>query len=119
MDDLSDKLSKILSDPDAVEQLKSVASSLLSKDGESEKTERAEEIYEDSDDGGLGDLLGNIDIGTLTKIFSKLKAGPNDRKANLLRALKPLLSDKRKGKVDEAIRLLSLTNLLPLVKDIL
>ena len=106
MDDLSEKLSSVLSDPEALEQLKSVASSLF---------EKKEEPKEASLD--LNSVLDGVDIGTITKIMSALKTSPDDGKANLLKALKPMLSDKRKDKVDEAIKLLSLTSLLPLVKE--
>lgn len=37
--------------------------------------------------------------------------------AALLRALRPLLREERRAKVDEAIRLLQLVNLLPLLRE--
>ncbi len=67
--------------------------------------------------GGLGDLFKNIDMGTVMKLmsaYSNAKDGENER---LLRALKPMLSDKRQGRVDEAINLMKLIAILPLVKE--
>ncbi len=67
--------------------------------------------------GGLGDLFKNIDMGTVMRLlsaYSNTKDGENER---LLRALKPMLSDKRQGRVDEAINLMKLIAIYPLVKE--
>ncbi len=82
-------------------------------------------LAEDSpDDGGSGQessgegLFSGIDLGTMAKAASLLgaAASPNDDE-KLLLALKPLLREENRGKVDTAVRLLKLISLLPLLKE--
>lgn len=82
-------------------------------------------LAEDSpEDGGSGQestgegLFSGIDLGTMAKAASLLgaAASPNDDE-KLLLALKPLLREENRGKVDTAVRLLKLISLLPLLKE--
>lgn len=63
-------------------------------------------------------LFSGIDLGTMAKAASLLGAvsSPNDSE-RLLLALKPLLREENRGKVDTAVRLLKLISLLPLLKE--
>lgn len=65
-----------------------------------------------------GNLLGNIDLGTIAKI-SQILATINTRDQNveLLLALKPHFGEKRQKKVDDAIRIMQLVKVLPLLKE--
>jgi hypothetical protein len=63
--------------------------------------------------GGLPNLNMNTLMG-LQKAFSELRFDPN---VELLRALKPHFSPERQKKVDDAVRILQLIKLLPLIKD--
>ena len=68
-----------------------------------------------SQDGGL---FSGLDLGSMAKIAGLLSAAGNtsdDEK--LLMALKPLLREDNRGKVDTAMRLLKLIELLPLLKE--
>ena len=68
-----------------------------------------------SQDGGL---FSGLDLGSMAKIAGLLSAAGNtsdDEK--LLMALKPLLREENRGKVDTAMRLLKLIELLPLLKE--
>ena len=67
--------------------------------------------------GGLGDLFKNIDISKVMRIMSAYSGGGNDDNTRLLIALKPMLSDRRQGRVDEAIQLMKLIALWPLVQE--
>lgn len=70
---------------------------------------------EASQDGGL---FSGLDLGSMAKIAGLLSAAGNtsdDEK--LLMALKPLLREENRGKVDTAMRLLKLIELLPLLKE--
>lgn len=105
MDDLSEKLSALLSDPNGMERIKDMAQSLL---GGSKPEEPAPPDVND----------GDIDIGALTRMLSLMKnTGGDDTRVKLLLALKPNLSPERQGKVDSAIRILKLIELAPLLKD--
>ncbi len=62
-----------------------------------------------------------FDFDTVTKIASiinKLSSQPKDPGCELLSALKPMLSPERRHKADEAIKMMQLMSLLPLLKDL-
>ncbi|MBQ9768663.1 MAG: hypothetical protein IJW27_00515 [Clostridia bacterium] len=102
MDELSEKLSSLLSDPQGMDKIKEMAQNLLGQ------TSNAPEPETDPDP----------DIGKIAKILSLIK-GPsgNDDRVKLLLALKPNLSKERQQKVDSAIKILKLIELAPLLKD--
>ncbi len=77
--------------------------------------------------GGLLASLGNApsstpaetgDAALLTKLLPLLSGGlgGDSREVALLRALRPYLHDGREKRVDEAIELLRIVKLLPLIK---
>ena len=60
------------------------------------------------------------DMGEITQIMglvSKLQNQSDDPRAALLSALKPHLSEAKREKVDTAIKILRLLDLLPLIKE--
>lgn len=103
MDEINDKLSKILNDPDSMEKVRQMAESIL---GEEESA---------ADDISLPDMDPAI-ISKIAGIVQKLNTGGDTRSALLL-ALKPLVSKRRQKKVDTAIKLLRLIDILPYLKD--
>ena len=104
MDDLSEKLSSLLSDPEGMSRIKSMAESLLGG--------KAEEPLPKKDDDF------DIDIGALTGVLKKMKGGGvSDPRINLLLALRPNLSKEKQGRVDSAIKILKLIELAPILKD--
>ena len=65
-----------------------------------------------------GNLLGNIDLGTIAKISQILGTiNTRDQNVELLLALKPHFGEKRQKKVDDAIRIMQLVKVLPLLKE--
>ena len=67
------------------------------------------------------DPTDGIDFDTITKIASvlgKLSSQPKNPGCELLTALKPMLSPERRHKADEAIKMMRLISLLPLLKDL-
>lgn len=62
--------------------------------------------------GGFGGSLGD-----LTGIISKLGSAGNDPRCQLISALKPMLSPEKQQRADEAIRIIKLLDLLPVLKD--
>lgn len=106
MDDISAKLSEILSDPESMNRVKEMAESILNKSPEPEPPK--------------ADLNGLADIGDITQIMglvSRLQSQNDDPRAALLSALKPHLSEAKQEKVDTAIKILRLLDLLPLIKE--
>ena len=103
MDEINDKLSKILNDPESMEKVRQMAESIL---GEEESA---------ADDTPLPDMDPAI-ISKIAGIIQKFNTGGDTRSALLL-ALKPLVSKRRQKKVDTAIKLLRLIDILPYLKD--
>ncbi|MBQ5910701.1 MAG: hypothetical protein IIW94_01665 [Clostridia bacterium] len=104
MDDISEKLSALLSDPDGMERIKSMAQNLLGNKPEPQEAPNVNDL--------------DIDIGALTGILKKMKGtGANDSRINLLLALKPNLSPEKQARVDSAIKILKLIEFAPILKD--
>jgi len=62
----------------------------------------------------------NIDIETILKmktIIDKMNQNQNDPRANLLRSLKPYLRNSRKDKLEQYVKLLSMTNVMEVFKE--
>lgn len=137
MEDLSQQIQNILSDPQAMGQIQGLLRSLNSGSGSSEAA--APEPPTAAPAGPdlsslLGALAGSQPAGNpsttalagLTpqtlSLVSRLgpllsQGGQEDDATRLLRALRPLLGHARQKKVDEAIRILQMLRLLPLLKE--
>ena len=145
MEDLSQQISQILSDPASMQQLQNVISSLgatppagnnISQPAPAPSQQPAANGPDLSalagalgalgggqqannalaSLGGLGDnaqMLGMV--GKLAPLLGQ--AGREDDSTRLLRALRPLLGAERQKKVDEALRILQMMRLLPLLKE--
>ncbi len=109
MDDIAGKISALLNDPDGIEKIKAVASTLLS-DGSTKSEPEA------SDDGGFS-LPDGLDIGKIMGLASVFGNQGNDRRSELLLALKPHLSAERRERVDKAVKLLKIAAVLPILKE--
>lgn len=104
MDDISEKLSALLNDPDGMNRIKSMAENLLGTKAEQPQKNSADDL--------------DIDVGALTGILKKMKgSGANDSRINLLLALKPNLSKEKQVRVDNAIKILKLIEIAPFLKD--
>lgn len=112
MDDLSGKINQLLSDPESMEKIKALAGMLSggggSDDGESDDIPASK--------SGGDDL--NIDPEMLMKITNAVRLMKrDDPRVDLLLALKKNLSAPRQKRVDEAIRILRLLSLMPVLKE--
>ena len=70
--------------------------------------------------GGLGNLgnLGMPDLSQLSAIVPILQAfNSQDERLDFINALKPLLSEERQKKADEATKLVKLMSVLPLLRE--
>lgn len=93
MDNIADIISS-LSDSD-IENLKDMAGKLFS--GEESST-------------GASSLP--LELGALSAL-----TGADDERCALIKSLKPMLSEHRRKKADEAIKLLKLASIVPLLKE--
>lgn len=144
MDDLNAMLGKILDDPQSMEQLKAAAKALgLNPDGPPPPGFGGQEAPAQSQSDGsppAGQQSPMPDLSALAGLFGaqnqqqsqpppidpaalKLiqgavtKLNQPDKNIELLRALKPHFSPARSARVDNAIRLLQLFSLLPVLKE--
>lgn len=108
MADLQELLSSI-SDEDMA-KIKSVADSII---GNNTKSESKQE----SSQGNNFSLP--FDMGTMGKMMSLMgQMNKDDHRTRLIGDLKPLLSEERRQKADEAIKFLQLMDMLPLLKGL-
>lgn len=112
MDDISEKLAELLNDPDSLKRVREMAENILG----------GEPKAEPPPPDNSGSLFDNMDIdpaqlGKIISVMSHLKSDRDDKRAKLLLALKPHLSEPKREKVDTAIKLLKLIDLLPFLKD--
>jgi Predicted membrane protein len=120
MDDLSGKINELLSDPESMEKIKNLASMFASSSGGGASSES-----EPSDGGGGGGKSGGggdggfpIDPAMLMKLKSAMDLmHKDDPRVDLLLALKPNLSGDRRKKIDEAIHILRLLSLMPMLRE--
>ncbi|MBQ6569403.1 MAG: hypothetical protein IJL87_04015 [Clostridia bacterium] len=98
-------LSAVLSDPEAMEQLKNTAAQLFGEKKEQPAPQPAQSL-----DMG-GDLLTVIG-----KIAPILRGMQDDDATRLLRALEPFLSDERKQRAKEAEKIMQIIKILPALK---
>ncbi len=97
--DLSQEISKALSDPDIMNKVSDVLSSMNTGESTPDTT-------------SAGDLSG------LSNIMGALKSAPTDDRTRLLLAIKPFLSEKRAPYMDSAITILKLASIGKLGKDL-
>lgn len=124
MDDFSDKVNALLSDPKSMEKIMSLAG-MLSGGGAPEGDSASEgapgpegAASPGFDPGsGVGSDLG-IDPAMLSRIVRALGAiKKNDPRIDLLLALRENLSEPRRKKVDEAVQILRLLSLVPMLRE--
>lgn len=108
MGDFEEKLSAILSDPNAMAQVASLAQSLHL--GESALQTPAEDDCrqrgETSPLSPLSELLSDVDpaaLGRLLPLVGDLRQSGNDQRTQLLHALRPFLKPERQDKIDRAL----------------
>ncbi len=107
MIDIEELLSSI-SDEDMA-KIKNVADSIMSNNEKSQK----------SSNSSQNGFSLPFDAGTMGKLVSLMgQMNKEDNRTRLINDLKPLLSDERRQKADEAIKFLQLMEILPLLKGL-
>ncbi len=97
--DVNEILSSLTDDD--IEKLKSAANSLLGTDVA--PTNEAKPV------------LGAEMLSTIQRLSSRLNG--DDERTQLIKAIKPMLSEPRREKADEVIKILRLLSLLPLLRE--
>jgi len=105
MDNLNELLSSI--SPEDMEKLKDAAASIF---GNSQQKSESEQKAEPKSSSPSGDELTR----TLMSVASQMNR--EDDRTKFISSLRPLLSEERQKKADEAIKFMKLMDLLPLVK---
>lgn len=103
-----------------IKNLKNVANSILGgeKPQEPEKQEPVKNL--NNSDFKMPDLsgLGLPDMSQFSNLLPLLSAlNSHDEREDFICALKPLLSDERRRKADEAMKFMKLLSLIPLLKE--
>lgn len=130
MDDFSGRINELFSNPENMERIRSIIGMLGTNNaGESKSPEQpapAEAPAENRRPAENTHAADNINAANtlpfdpsmlmkMQKAFSLMNR--DDPRVTLLLALKPNLSNERRKKVDEAVQLLRLLNLLPMLRE--
>ncbi len=102
MDDITSTISKLLENPESLSALKNMAQTMMPSI-----------TSEGSNEGLLPD-----DMSKIIKVVSKLRSNSNDdNNTRLLMSLRPYVSEIKQQKIDEAVKIMKLVSLLPLIKE--
>ncbi len=115
--DLGDRLEEFLSRPDSMERIQAMMASLSGGDAPPSAPDAPGKPPSPPPPPPSGD--GGMDMAALQKLLPLMQGMGDDKhdpNVALLRALRPYLHDGREKRVDEAIRMMQLAKLLPLLK---
>ncbi len=120
--DISEQISSLLSSPDGMDKIKSLANELFSgeKTNEQPENKNPSNTFQNqiSQNLPIGSLLENTEnIQTAMRLMSILSNQKEDRRATLLLSLRPHLSKERQKRVDKAVSMLKIAALVPLLKN--
>ena len=112
--------------PDDIQSLQSVAQSLFG--GQNQGGQQAEPTQQNTPlptagQNGAAEALGALSgidpamMKKLSAIMGAMNCGGNDSRTAFIAALKPLLSPERRHKADEALRMMRLLEMLPILRD--
>lgn len=115
MDDLSKKIEQFLSSPDSMEKINAALSAFtVASDTAGEQVSSKPEPAAPK---GFP-LPEGLDMSAVMKLAPLLTgAGREDKNTALLKALRPYFHGEREKKLDEAIHIIRLINLLPLLQN--
>ena len=113
LENLGDIMSSLSEDDMA--KLNSLADELFRDKDKEKKSEKSS-----ADKTSSFDLFSGLDpavMNRLMNIITRLNSAPDDPRCNVIASLKPLLSKDKQQKADEAIKMLQLLSLIPLLGD--
>lgn len=114
MDDISAAIRSVLSDPESMAQIQSIVNALGTEPAAAPAPQTSALSVPQSAPQNGGDPM----MAMLLKAAPLLTAvNQEDDATRLLQALRPLLSEPRRKKLDEASRILKILHILPLLKE--
>ncbi|MFI3324541.1 MAG: hypothetical protein R3Y35_00025 [Clostridia bacterium] len=118
MDELTEQLNKVLSDPNSMAQIQNIMNSLgVTNNQTNSKSQMQTPITTNTNPVNLGGISPEM-LGAITKIAPLLnQVKTDDNSTRLLNALKPMLSNEKSKKVDEALKVLQIIKLFPALKE--
>lgn len=121
MDDLMETLKSFLNTEEGKNKLNDVAAMLNTGDGKTNLDSLGALLggaQNSSNAPGMGGLdLGGLDLGMLLNVKQLMgNFQGEDKNTALIKALKPHLKPERQKKADEAMRLMRLIEMLPLIQ---
>ncbi len=125
MDDIVAQLSSFIESKDGMDTIKNLASSLMSSDGDISSTLSslisggAESVLSPPKNEETVDLMpfSPDQLVSIMHIMSAFNNSGDDSRTRLLLALKPNLSEKRRERVDRAIKLMKLMAVIPALSE--
>lgn len=96
-DDMADKLKSILNNPEMMGMLSSFLSSGSTQDSE--------------------DTKGDESLASIKSMMDRINSG-DDKRINLLNALRPYMRNSRASNIDRAVKMLKLTQIGSILKDL-
>ncbi len=111
MNDFEEKLNTILSSPEAMAQVASLAQSLglsPAQPAAGTETDGSPESSPPPPMPDLSSLFGQADPALLSRLLpllQELGSGENDQRTQLLQSLRPFLKESRREKLDKAIQI--------------
>lgn len=109
MDDITGKISQLLSDPQAMEQIMSLTN-LLAPGSEEPQKQQKESVLPSLPDDTMKTVM------KIMPLLSNIRK--DDDTTRLLKALRPFLCEERRKKLDEAEKILQLIKILPVIKQL-
>lgn len=116
MDDLASKLGELLNSPGSLDQIKNLAGLLGGSMAGAQPAPPLPVAPQPEQSESTSPVDGEM-LQTIMKVAPMLSAfRQEDNSTRLLRALRPMLGPERQKKLDEAIKLMQLMRMLPLLK---
>ena len=111
MDDFGEMLSSVLSDPESMEKIKSIAQSfgMSANGGQQIAPPEPVEIHDGDSMQGAVPFVMMEKIMPLIAAYSKAEA---DKNVQLLKAIKPYLSSERGEMIDQAVQIMKIMTVL-------
>lgn len=122
MDDLTQTLLSFINNPENKEKIQKIKeefmSSKSSKVEEKEKTGNSKNLNDSNNsNNGLPPISPEM-LSTISKVMPLIaSAKKEDTSTRFLSALRPLLNEKRKLKLDESVKIMHLIKILPMLKN--
>jgi len=116
MDDLSKKIEQFLNSPDSMDKIASALSAFsAAPEASSDPIVKEKPATSEVSDGSPAD---GIDIGMLMKLAPLFAGtGKDDKNTVLLKALRPYFHGDREKRLDGALHIVRLMNLLPILQE--